>query len=74
MPGPGPQPPSEGPFFVLFTLTARDTRSLEDLAMIFESQRQDVLGAGAKVYSVGKSVSRNCVSVYEVSSLLAAFS
>lgn len=65
MPGPGPQPPLEGPFFLLMTVTTRNAVDADELAKVFNSQRSKAIEAGATVYAVGRQVDRHVVTIVE---------
>ena len=66
MPGPGPQPPTTGPFFILLTVTAGSSEDAEELAQIFNKGSARALEAGAKSFVVGRKVSDNSITVFEV--------
>lgn len=66
MPGPGPQPPTDGPFFVLITVTARTPEDVDKLAENFAKGASKALETGAKKFIVGRKVSENAITVFEV--------
>ncbi|KAI1624939.1 hypothetical protein EDD37DRAFT_649277 [Exophiala viscosa] len=75
-PGPGPQPPAAGPFFLTMTVTARSVQDTDSLYDVFAEQRAGALQeGGATAFLVGRGIGANqhTITIFEQYDDISAF-